>query len=107
MEDKLAVESVKGKIADLVEKYMGIERSRVLDGTPLSDLFDSLCLLELVLLVEREWSVEINIALHRPCAGVLLDIEDLAHEVVGQRAARHAVPLQVPLMGAPALGLAA
>ena len=93
MSQVINVESVIAKLAELAEKYMGVEKIRLLGGTPLADLFDSLCLLELVMLLERELHMDIDIPSHARMAGSRLDAGELARAVVRQHRAR-AMPLR-------------
>ena len=100
MAQEINFESVIGKLAELAGTYMGIEKARVHGGAPLAELFDSLCLLELVMLLERELQIDVDLP-HCRMAGERMDTHELAHAIVRQHAAgamsaRRAVFLPLP-----------
>jgi hypothetical protein len=90
----------------LAEKYMGIEKARLHDGTPLAELFDSLCLLELVMLLERELLIDVEIPSHARKAGERIDACELARSVVRQHAARATPFRRATFMPLPGLAAA-
>jgi acyl carrier protein len=82
-------DSVKYKIADLLEQFMGIERASILRGAPLIDLdpdFDSLAMLEILLMLEHEYGVAFDVALNGRNAREPWTADSLAHELVRQKA---------------------
>lgn len=96
-------ESVIAKLGELAEKFMGIEKSRLHDGTPLTDLCDSLCLLELVMLLEREFHIDIEMPSHDRVMGDRIDARELVHAVVRQHGTRSLPPHRATFMPLPGL----
>lgn len=80
------LDSVTNKVADLAVQYMGVDRARLLAGTPLVDVMDSLWVMELVMLLEREYGVELDIA-SSICRGPSMNVTSLAREVLRARKA--------------------
>lgn len=103
MAQEINFELVIGKLAELGEKYMGIEKARLYDGTPLADLCDSLCLLELVMLLEREFQIDIDIPCHTRTAEERVDARELARAVVRQHGARPTPLRRATFMPLPGL----
>ena len=105
MSQVINVESVMASLAELAEKYRGVEKNRLQGGIPLAELFDSLCLLELVMLLERKLQIDIDIPSHARRAGSRLDACELARAVVRQHSARarplrRAAFMPLPLLAA-------
>jgi acyl carrier protein len=103
MAQEIDFESVIGTLAELAEKFMGVEKTRLHDGTPLVELCDSLCLLELVMLLEREFHIDIDMPSHSRLVGERIDAYDLAHAVVRQHGGRYAPVRRATFMPLPGL----
>ncbi|CAN5505519.1 hypothetical protein BH11PSE7_BH11PSE7_05860 [soil metagenome] len=106
MAQEINFESVIGKLAELAEKFMGIDKTRLHDGTPLADLCDSLCLLELVMLLEREFLIDIDMPWHGRNAGEQIDAYALAEAVVRQHGPRPTPMPRAVFMPLPGLAAA-
>jgi len=63
MKPELTIDEVKNQMATLVSEYMGIDRELVLSGKKFDTLiehFDSLAMVEIQLLLEKHYDVELN-----------------------------------------------
>jgi acyl carrier protein len=83
----LEAEVVRKKIAELIEQHMGIAATRVLEGTSFGELdkdFDSLALLEMQLLLEKEYEFEFDMQLHDKNAKLPSNVDELAEAVIHQ-----------------------
>lgn len=85
---------IADRIATLMFDYMAIDQATTLGGEPLAELLDSLSLLEMLMLVEREWSVTLDFdeATRTPGFGV----HDLAASVQAALARRERFPMPAP-----------
>jgi acyl carrier protein len=82
----LDVATVEAKIAEIIEKHIGVDRAAVLVGTPFVELssdFDSLALLETQLVLEEEYKFEFDRKTGR--TGKLpTNVHELAQLVIAQ-----------------------
>lgn len=75
---------VTDRVVDLAVQYMGVDRASLMAGTPVAEVMDSLWAMELVMLVEREYGVELDIPFPM-CAGQPMDVQSMAREVLRAR----------------------
>jgi acyl carrier protein len=86
----LELEPIRQKIAELIHDNLDITVEMVLMDTPFTELhkdFDSLTLLELQLLLEKEYSFEFQIDFQDKTAKMPRNATDLAIELIKQHAA--------------------
>ena len=85
--DQLDIQSVRQKIAELIHDFMGIPVENVLEDIPFTELhkdFDSLTMLEVQLLLEKEYNFEFEIDLHNKNAKLPSNATELAQELIKQ-----------------------
>jgi len=87
MMDQLDIQSVRQKIAELIHDFMDIPVENVLEDTPFTELhkdFDSLTMLEVQLLLEKEYGFEFEIDMHNKNAKLPSNATELAQELIKQ-----------------------
>ena len=90
LDSSLELESIRQKIAELIHDNLDITVEMVLEDTPFTELhkdFDSLTLLELQLLLEKEYGFEFQIDFQDKTAKMPRNATDLAIELIKQHAA--------------------
>jgi acyl carrier protein len=83
----LALQQARETIARLIEEHMGIDAVRVLEDIPFAELhkdFDSLTMLELQLLLEKEYGVEFDLESGPGQHSVPKNATELAEAILSQ-----------------------
>jgi acyl carrier protein len=91
--ENLTVDEIKSTIANILFKQMDIDPAKTLANTPFMDLhkdFDSLSMMELLLLLEDELHFEINFKMHDKQAVPPNTVSEMALEVLHQYTAHMA-----------------
>ena len=97
--DNLTVNEIKTTIATILLKHMGIDPAVTLADTPFMDLhknFDSLSMMELLLLLEDELHFELNFKRHDQHAIRPNTVSEMAAEVLHQYNAHMAKLASLP-----------
>lgn len=89
MED-IDFQQARQTIARLIEEHMGVPTDKVMADTPFLELhkdFDSLTMLELQLLLEKEYDMEFDNDAHSRQDKLPVNVTELAHVLISQHTA--------------------
>jgi len=89
----ISVQQARETITRLLEEYMGVEATTVLQDTPFVELhkeFDSLSMLELQLLLEKAHDMEFDSGAQGQNGKLPTNVTELAEVLVKQHAVYHA-----------------